>query len=274
MADRLRNRIIRRAKNLLDWHFNVQRVGGDEARWIRRPETVRTAICAGVGNDITFELQLGRTARRVILMDPTPIATQYIRTVPLPDHVRFYPVGLGPDGEQDFSHQQPDGGWAVGTGERFWCMSVKRAMHLSAIERLDLLKMNIEGWEYAVLSGIVGLPIQQIAVSFHDRWQGIPTLRTLAHVAALCINGYTPIAKQRSAWTFYRREHVDNLEWDSERGAIRPAGAAARSDSGGDAEPVGTEEQGRPVTVGFIKFLAVVYVIVLTIVIYIALHVL
>ena len=58
--------------------------------------------------------------------------------------------------------------------------------------RIDVLKMDIEGAEYRVLDSILasGIPIDQIVVEFHDRFFEDGRLKTMDAVKKLRDHGY------------------------------------------------------------------------------------
>ena len=59
-------------------------------------------------------------------------------------------------------------------------------------ERLDVLKMDIEGSEYDVLEQVIeqGIHIDQILVEYHHQFKNVPTSRTARNVASLRRHGY------------------------------------------------------------------------------------
>jgi FkbM family methyltransferase len=132
-------------------------------------------ICysAGLGEDISFELELiGRCGCTVDAFDPTPKSIEYMRSVTEPKLV-FHPYGLwGEDSTQRFyvprdsnhvSHSianlQKTDDFIVAH-----CRSVPSLMAELGHDRLDLLKLDVEGAEYAVLDTLHGANIRPSVV--------------------------------------------------------------------------------------------------------------
>ena len=59
-------------------------------------------------------------------------------------------------------------------------------------DSLDILKMDIEGAEYAVLHNVLenSIPVTQLCVEFHHRWREIGVSRTREAISALRARGY------------------------------------------------------------------------------------
>lgn len=59
-------------------------------------------------------------------------------------------------------------------------------------ERLDVLKMDVEGSEYDVIDQVLqqGITIDQILVEYHHQFKSVPTSKTARNVATLRRHGY------------------------------------------------------------------------------------
>jgi hypothetical protein len=84
---------------------------------------------------------------------------------------------------------------------------VRRFRSLAAMlghSSVDVLKMDIEGAEYEVLTDVLGsgIPVGQILVEFHHRWREVGPVRTRQAIAALEAAGYVVVAVS-SAGTEY-----------------------------------------------------------------------
>lgn len=134
-------------------------------------------LCAGAGNDISFEKSVLALVERVVLLDPSPtgIATVHHESLP-PAKLDFHPIGLaGHDGELAFAEpaDATEGSYrAAGEGTksiRFPCERLSTAMAAQGWNHIDLLKMDIEGCEYDVLDDVLTehLDVRQICVEFH-----------------------------------------------------------------------------------------------------------
>jgi FkbM family methyltransferase len=125
-----------------------------------------TCYCVGVGEDISFDLDLiRRYDSNVYAFDPTPRAIGYIdRRAPLPPKFRFMPVGIWksdeimrfyePDNPVHVSHSIVN----LQNTKRYFeapCRRLSSLMQELGHARLDLLKIDIEGAEYEVIQSLL-----------------------------------------------------------------------------------------------------------------------
>ena len=165
----------------------------------------------GVGEDITFEQELiRRFGVKIHIFDPAPVAA---RTIALAntEGLLFRPVGLAASSVGTFSI---GGGTAsstwlkAGGNETLPCTSLTREMEINGHHSIDLLKIDIEGFEYEVLESCLAakIPIRQICVEFHDFFPDIPKAKTKAAIRALQSHGFDLIHRHRHDHTFLRRD--------------------------------------------------------------------
>lgn len=172
----------------------------------------------GVGEDITFDLALAKTyGCKVFAFDPTPIAVQFMSKIQLPDEMTFVPIGLSSkDGREKFYTPQIAGFDSFsqvidpneGKSSEIFCevLTLKSIMERFRHRRVDLVKMDIEGFEYDVieqmLSSIPSCALPQcLAIEFHHLVYGIGTERTYKAVESLLAHGYrifwmSPLGKE------------------------------------------------------------------------------
>jgi FkbM family methyltransferase len=153
----------------------------------------------GVGDNIAWELDLiERFGATVHAFDPTPASAAWVRRQALPDKFHFWPLGIaGHDGSCCFRlprrgsrfnyHPAPFG---TGVG-----LPVRRLATIRADlghERIDVLKMDVEGAEYAVLDDLLknGPLAAQVLVEFHHHFPGVGIGATVRAVAGLNAAGY------------------------------------------------------------------------------------
>ncbi|MGC2398581.1 MAG: FkbM family methyltransferase [Acidobacteriaceae bacterium] len=174
-----------------------------------KPDSV--IYSGGVGEDITFELELiRRFGVKIHIFDPAPVA---VRTVALAgtNDLLFKPVGLtGPaSGTFSVGGGTGSGKWLKAGGtETLGCTNLVREMEINGHDHIDLLKIDIEGFEYDVLQGCLAeqIPIKQLCVEFHDFFPEIPKARTKETISALKSHGFDLIHRHRHDHTFLRRD--------------------------------------------------------------------
>lgn len=140
----------------------------------------------GIGEDISFDLSaIERFGARVEAFDPTPKVTKWISSQALPDQFHFHDAGIADyDGEATF-YRPPKEDWVSHSmisarqysheSVRLPVMRLRTAMHRLGHSQIDVLKMDIEGAEYAVIEDVVRekIPVRQLLVEFHHRlWPG------------------------------------------------------------------------------------------------------
>ena len=190
----------------------IERLGDQSSGWViqtRPPPQV--AYCAGVGQAITFELALAEiTAQPVLVMDPSPTGVATMRALPPSDRLHFEPVGLAAEnGTIEFSvpRKPGEGSYSVAQDDlekiKFDCWSLNSILARRGDHQIDLLKMDIEGFEFDVLDKLLadGLEVRQICVEFHD-W--LQPGRQQKCIVGLRNAGYRIIYKNRGDYTFLR----------------------------------------------------------------------
>lgn len=165
------------------------------------------AYSCGLGEDISFDLALiERTGCRVFGFDPTPRSIAWVRSQALPPEFQAREVGVaGHDGKVSFappkdpthiSHSMVAvAAVARDAGRERVEMEVRRLgslMRELGHDRLDILKMDVEGAEYDVLDDLLQSSLRpaQLLVEFHHGQYGIPLSRTENSLAALRKSGY------------------------------------------------------------------------------------
>ncbi|MBC8074400.1 MAG: FkbM family methyltransferase [Deltaproteobacteria bacterium] len=158
----------------------------------------------GLGEDISFDLELiDRTGATVYGFDPTPRSIAWVKAQALPDRFVLAEYGLAahdgvvrfhaPADPTHISHSLLDerSAGASATIE----VEVRRLatiMREHGHERLDVLKIDIEGAEYDVLDQLLDerIPIDQLLIEFHHQFASIPARRTADTLARLHAAGY------------------------------------------------------------------------------------
>lgn len=177
-----------------------------------------TVLSVGVGQDISFDLAVNRKhGCRVILMDPSPTGVATIaRHTPLPPGMTFSPAGLaGTDGPVAFAAPEhpaegsfrPVSGKEAPPASTFPCARLKSVMESNGVRTLDLLKIDIEGFEYEVIDDLLssGADVRQLCVEFHHGIvPGVTRMKTLKAIARLALGGFSLCNHEGLNHTFIR----------------------------------------------------------------------
>jgi FkbM family methyltransferase len=173
-------------------------------------------ISAGVGKSITFEEDIIRRHNaRVILLDPSETGLRTMNERVREQLLEFKQVGLaGSAGAQYFARpdRADEGSFRKGTSAddlSFKCVTVGDVMREQRFTKVDLLKIDIEGFEYEVLDSLLNekLKVDQICIELHTDRQ-ITIEKSIFDAYALIIrmylNGYRIIYNHAMDFTFVR----------------------------------------------------------------------
>lgn len=187
----------------------IQLVGNEDSGWVMMTTPQPLVIyCAGVGQGISFELELAKIAKKpVLVFDPSPTGVATMAKCDM-RNLEFFPVGLAADtGVIEFSLPKDPGEGSYSLPQdgvdkiSFECWSLDTIMKKNADSYIDLLKMDIEGFEYDIIDRFLdeSIPVRQLCVEFHP-W--IRPNRTLKTITKLYKAGYRIIHKRRGDYTF------------------------------------------------------------------------
>ena len=202
----------------------MERLGSDyggyslDVSMVRRDSVVYSL---GIGEDISFDLSLiDRFGVDVEAFDPTPKVENWLAAQSLPPQFHFHAVGIaGHDGQEDF-HLPPREDWVSHSvisarqfgkqSVRFPVMRLSTAMQVQGHDHIDLLKMDIEGAEYAVIEEIVQekIPVSQFLVEFHHRLSSFGIINTRRAINQLEEYGMriAHVCPQFEVFTFIRSQ--------------------------------------------------------------------
>lgn len=157
----------------------------------------------GVGEDISFDLAMISTLGvNVFAFDPTPKSIEWIRQKELPDKLHFYPYGIADyDGVADFnppenplhvSHTMLDRPSTADKAIEGKVYTLLTIMNMLQHSEIDVIKMDIEGAEYAVLENILeaNINVGQLLIEFHHRFENVGWLATQNAIMLLKSKGY------------------------------------------------------------------------------------
>lgn len=178
--------------------------GGDEFAIAPEALGAHPVVYAfGIGTIINADLDLiAEHNARVYAFDPTPASHEWLQAQSLPAEYVPHRCGIATfDGQACF--YQHDGAQyslrRLVTGEETEALDVRRLATLAGQlghDRIDLLKIDIEGAEYEVIPDVLasGLDIRQIMIEFHHRLPGYRIGQTYEAVRQLRDLGYRIIA--------------------------------------------------------------------------------
>ena len=162
----------------------------------------------GVGTDISFDLELiERFGCEVHAFDPTPRCLEWISQQSLPSQFSFHPIGLAAfDGQAEFHFPANPEHVSLSMVEQHLEESVpvscevrtlKTLLEENGHDRIDLLKIDIEGAEYDVISNVIqnGPLPQYLLAEFHHHFDGISRQQTITSLEQLKRSGYSCFAK-------------------------------------------------------------------------------
>lgn len=183
------------------------RLGSDYGGWTVIPSLLgkdSVVYSVGVGSDITFDRAVAeRFGCTIDAFDPTPMARDWIGQQSLPPRMTYHAIGLAAeDGDVAFKLPPVEGydsfslGDGDGAGEDQVLCPVRRLESLMAQlghSRIDVLKMDIEGFEYQVIDDVLSGPARprQWLIEFHHTMYHHKAQETLDAVAKIKAAGYT-----------------------------------------------------------------------------------
>ncbi|HEY5435220.1 MAG TPA: FkbM family methyltransferase [Candidatus Limnocylindrales bacterium] len=208
--------------------LGLEKIGSDYGGWIV-PTAVVTedwvCYCGGVGEDVTFDLGLiERFGCAVHAFDPTPRAIAFAGAQAATEpRFRFHPVGLwsedttlrffAPRNPAHVSHSVVN---LQRTEEYFEapCRSVANLMREIGHDRIDLLKLDIEGAEHRVIRSMLDAAIRP-AVLCTEIDQPVKPRTMWKTVRRIRAAGYDLVAVDHWNLTFLRRDAL--VDWAAAR---------------------------------------------------------
>ncbi|MEZ6128492.1 MAG: FkbM family methyltransferase [Planctomycetaceae bacterium] len=157
----------------------------------------------GVGEDASFDMQLiERFNLSVHAFDPTPKSIEWVQRQNLPEKFILHEYGVAdfdgtvafypPENPDHVSHTILNRTSAGREPITVPVKSLRSILHELNQDRIDVLKMDIEGAEYDVIRDIFQGDVfpKQILVEFHHRFPGISAARTRDSIEAIRAAGY------------------------------------------------------------------------------------
>ena len=157
----------------------------------------------GVGEDISFDLALIEKLNVTVhAFDPTPRALELVRRCGAPASFVMHPFGLAArDGKASFfppanpahvSHSLVARATSNTAALEVEMRRLPTVMRELGHSHIDVLKMDIEGEEYAVIEDMLTerLDVRQLLIEFHHQFENVSLAQTKAAVEALAAAGY------------------------------------------------------------------------------------
>lgn len=174
------------------------RLGDDGADFCVNPEKLSqesVVYSFGIGTNLSFDLGILRFVHEVHAFDPTPRSLAWVANQKLPAGLHVHPIGVSDfDGLASFEPPNDQNhvsyrGAAASTNATLKAPVNRLAsiMQMLGHRSLDLLKIDIEGGEYAVLEDLLKSRIvaKQICVEFHHRWPDVGIKATASAIDRL-----------------------------------------------------------------------------------------
>jgi FkbM family methyltransferase len=186
-------------------------LGNEHARWCVCPDQLGAAsvvYCFGVGEDISFDLELiRRFGLGLHAFDPTPKAIEWLKKQSLPQEFVFHGFGVAdfdgsckffpPENPEFVSHTIIERGAELESSSSSAAVDapvyrLASIMKMLGHDRVDLLKMDIEGAEYGVLDDLLasGIVVGQLLLEFHHFWPEVGLEKTKRAIRLLNEAGY------------------------------------------------------------------------------------
>lgn len=184
--------------------------GNRYAAWTFCPENLdehAVIYSFGVGEDISFDLALMEHYKlQIHAFDPSPRSIEWVQKQGLSEAFHFYPIGLAAqDGTIYFGESLHPGIHSLKKMDTVQENETSLKTHLLPVnrldtfiqelghERIDLLKMDIEGAEYEVIEDIIhaSVPIMQVLIEFHHRFERKGIEMTRQAISSLNEAGYS-----------------------------------------------------------------------------------
>jgi FkbM family methyltransferase len=228
LTARLNRRLVRGVRRRVLRHptpppeLGLEKIGSDYGGWIVPTRMIKDewiCYCGGVGEDITFDLGLiARFGCAVFAFDPTPRAITFVAGHAAGEQrFEFLPVGLwsedttlrffAPKNPDHVSHSVVN---LQRTADYFVapCRSLSSLMRELGHERIDLLKIDIEGAEHRVIRSMIPAGIRPTVLCMEIDQPVKPwTLwRTVRRIRSA---GYTLVAVDSWNLTFLRTDAMN-----------------------------------------------------------------
>lgn len=185
-------------------HCKKRSLGNRYASFTINPDLISEGSLVysfGIGTDISFDTEIIREFKVLVFaFDPTPKSINWLSGQALPKGFKAFPYGLAEfSGEATFylpiNPAHVSASLLFKQSDQKIVVQVKRLKDIVnelGHQKLDILKMDIEGAEYAVIDDILnsGVQIRQILIEFHHRFHPDGLRKTRESIRKLKQAGY------------------------------------------------------------------------------------
>lgn len=200
-------KLIGKAPNhSIDIKVKKTKHGSDYGGWVVAVDFINKSSIVysiGIGTDVTFDTSMIESyGLKIYGYDPTPGSLDFVRKSKLPKEFTFFPYGISsqdrkekfylPSNPNFISHSKTPSK----DKSHYITVEMKKISTVMKVlnhEKIDVLKMDIEGFEYEVIKNVLeeNLDIKQILVEFHHgMYENINTTNTNEIVKLLRDSGY------------------------------------------------------------------------------------
>ena len=191
--------VIRRVTDKVYQDKNCIHLGKEGSSYFVYPLAEKNPIIysGGVGWDILLELDLVRKFNaKIFIFDPTEKAKKLMSKIKN-KNIKYFQYGLsGKSGE-----------FEIDDGKSHKCISLSDFARQHKHKRIELMKLDIEGFEYGVLKDVLNNPnleIRQIVLEFHGWMQNIPRYLDRIWKKELQKKGYKLVYKDIDNYTYLK----------------------------------------------------------------------
>jgi FkbM family methyltransferase len=187
---------------------------GEDATWPVFAPINGIMISGGAGKDISFELDcVSFYGCKVILFDPSETGLKtVVDSASTNTNIEFHQLALSNiNGFVEMLDDESLGEGSLKISDTAEGRNVKRVKSVCLsdwiksreIHNIDMLKLDIEGYEYQVLEDLLTnkIFVKQIVVEFHDFFTSIDKDKTVATIKKMKSEGYYCVGKYK--WDYY-----------------------------------------------------------------------
>lgn len=176
------------------------------------------ALCAGVGEDVSFDYMLLKEhGMRVIAVDPTEKAERYVKRLSLPNFTFVKSALVSSKNTTEyidiFENKRDDhvseSVLATHTSivdsrsRKVKCESIDSLV--SQFGKFDLIKIDVEGAEYEIIDALDQLDVEQLCLEFHDHCTHYTKQDTQDRIRKIVSLGYEVAYESDREYTFLKK---------------------------------------------------------------------